>query len=323
MTGLATLGADALTPDGLDLDVPDETVDKMLTRTGVLRIEVGSFDVEKFARFSSQLIRRPAAYREAATPRTEFADGVFSATDLPGSQAIEPHNESSYRLSWPGRILFGCAEAPATGGETTLTDVEAALADLPSDLVDEFLARDWLLTRTYHPGLGRTWQDAFDTRSRDDVHRYCRANDIDVEWVDDEVLRTRQVRRAVARHPGTGALLWFNHIAFWHPSSLAPRHRAYLESELGADGLPFSTAYGDGEEIPDEVVARIREALARNTVEHAWREGELLLLDNMRIAHGRRPFTGPRRVLVGMGDEIHRWATSTLDVLNGTPGRKG
>jgi hypothetical protein len=31
-----------------------------------------------------------------------------------------------------------------------------------------------------------------------------------------------------------------------------------------------------------------------------WRRGDLLLIDNMLTAHGRRPCTGDRRVLVAM-----------------------
>ncbi|MGH3939861.1 MAG: TauD/TfdA family dioxygenase [Pseudonocardiaceae bacterium] len=302
--------------NGSGLDVSDERVSELLVAAGAIQIDVGHLDVERFTLFNHQLIHRPAEYIEASTPRTKFAGGVWSATDLPGTQSIAPHNESSYRLAWPGRILFGCVQVPESGGETTLTDVQAVFDDLPRGLIEEFLKRDWLLVRNYHPGLGIGWQEAFSCESRDEVHRYCRTNDIDVEWLGDDALRTRQIRRAVARHPVTGSLLWFNHIVFWHPSSLAPRHREYLESEFGEEGIPFATYYGDGGVIPDAVIAEIRDAYTRNTMEYTWREGMLMLLDNMRVAHGRRPFTGQRKILVGMGDEIERWATSTFDVLN-------
>ncbi|WP_216214806.1 TauD/TfdA family dioxygenase [Amycolatopsis aidingensis] len=306
MTRFEKLGTDVLSVDGAGLDISDERISELLLAAGAIEFDVVTLDVERFKAFKEQLIRRPAEYGEAATPRTAFAEGVWSATDLPGSQAIEPHNESSYRQAWPGRILFGCVQAPETGGQTTLTDVQGVLAVLPRNLVEEFQERDWLLVRNYQSGLGRTWQDAFSCNAPDDVHRYCRANEIDVEWPADDVLRTRQVRPALARHPVTGAELWFNHIVFWHASSLAPHVREYLEAEFGTEGLPFATYYGDGGVIPDVVVAEIREAYRRNTIEYSWREGMLMLLDNMRVAHGRLPFTGPRKILVGMGDEIER-----------------
>jgi alpha-ketoglutarate-dependent taurine dioxygenase len=35
-----------------------------------------------------------------------------------------------------------------------------------------------------------------------------------------------------------------------------------------------------------------------------WRSGDLLLVDNIRTAHGREPFDGPREVLAGLGDPV-------------------
>jgi alpha-ketoglutarate-dependent taurine dioxygenase len=36
----------------------------------------------------------------------------------------------------------------------------------------------------------------------------------------------------------------------------------------------------------------------------AWQKGDLLMVDNMLVAHGRAPFTGPRRILVAMAEKI-------------------
>lgn len=37
-------------------------------------------------------------------------------------------------------------------------------------------------------------------------------------------------------------------------------------------------------------------------VDGPWRAGDLMLIDNVLVAHGRRPFEGARRVLVAMSD---------------------
>jgi Taurine catabolism dioxygenase TauD, TfdA family len=39
-------------------------------------------------------------------------------------------------------------------------------------------------------------------------------------------------------------------------------------------------------------------------VREPWRDGDLLLVDNVRTAHSREPFTGPREVLVGLADPV-------------------
>ena len=58
--------------------------------------------VEDFAEVRDALISKLAGYVEKATPRSHFGKDVYSSTDLPPSQAIRPHNENSYALSFPG-----------------------------------------------------------------------------------------------------------------------------------------------------------------------------------------------------------------------------
>ena len=72
----------------------------------------------------------------------------------------------------------------------------------------------------------------------------------------------------------------------------------------GADGLPFNTRYGDGDPIGADVVATLNEVYERHTVRTPWRPGDLLLVDNIRCAHSREPFEGPREVLVGLADPV-------------------
>ena len=50
----------------------------------------------------------------------------------------------------------------------------------------------------------------------------------------------------------------------------------------------------------------LREAYRRETVSFPWQKGDLLMLDNMLVAHGRAPFSGPRQILVGMAEPVTR-----------------
>ena len=68
--------------------------------------------------------------------------------------------------------------------------------------------------------------------------------------------------------------------------------------------LPYSTRYGDGTPIPDDVAEHLRAAYAAEKTLFRWEKGDLMLLDNMSVAHAREPFEGDREVVVAMTDAI-------------------
>jgi hypothetical protein len=72
----------------------------------------------------------------------------------------------------------------------------------------------------------------------------------------------------------------------------------------GEDGLPFNTRFGNGDPIGLDVVEVINEAYEANTAREGWQAGDLMLVDNVRTAHAKEPFEGPREVLVGMADPV-------------------
>ncbi len=106
-------------------------------------------------------------------------------------------------------------------------------------------------------------------------------------------------------HPLTGRRCWFNQIAFLSEWTIEPEVREYLVDVYGEDGLPFNTRFGDGDPIGAGVVQVINQVYEANTAREPWRCGDLMLVDNIRTAHGREPFQGPREVLVGMTDPVH------------------
>ncbi len=73
----------------------------------------------------------------------------------------------------------------------------------------------------------------------------------------------------------------------------------------GGDGLPFNTRFGNGDPINADIVQTINEAYEAHTARERWEAGDLLLVDNIRTAHAREPFEGPRDVVVAMADPVH------------------
>ncbi|WP_125718604.1 TauD/TfdA family dioxygenase [Pseudoalteromonas rubra] len=261
-------------------------------------------DEQAFRESANEFIPTLAKYMEGATPRTNLGKGAYTSTEFPSELSIAQHNELSYIKSWPMRIVFGCLIAAEEQGATPIADVRKVLDYIDEDIKQEFAEKGWMLVRNYGNGLGPTWQKAFNTDDIEDVIEYCKAADVELEVINAQQIRTRQVRPAIHSHALTGESVWFNHAAFWHPSSLCPIIRKELVSQFGEDALTYNTLYGDGTVIPDDVIEHINAAYEKATVTFLWQEGDILLMDNMLISHGRSPYKGDRRILVSMGEPV-------------------
>ena len=241
--------------------------------------------------------------REAFAPRRRYSEGVYSASKWPPNQHMCMHHELSYALEPPGLMLFACLVAPTGGGETAVADSPNVLNALPADLVERFERVGWLLIRNYNEDIGASIAEAFGADDRRTVESYCRANSIQFEWQPNGGLRTWQRRSAVVRHPRMGLRCWFNQIAFLNEWT-DPELREYLVDIYGEDGLPFNTRFGNGDPIGADVIEVIDKVYEENTARERWQAGDLMLVDNVRTAHGRDPFEGSREVLVAMADAV-------------------
>ena len=243
--------------------------------------------------------------REAFAPRQPYPGGLYSATPWPPNQQMCMHHELSYKLEFPGLMLFACLRAPAAGGATAVADSPAVLGALPAGLVQRFEREGWMLVRNYNEDFGASVEEAFGTADRGAVERYCRANATEFEWQPDGGLRTWQRRSAVVRHPVTGQRCWFNQIAFLNERTIDPEVREYLVDLYGQDGLPFTTRFGNGDPVGEDIVELLNQTYEARTMREPWQSGDLLLVDNVRTAHSREPYQGARDVLAGLADAVH------------------
>lgn len=253
---------------------------------------------------------------EAFAPRRRYAQGVYSTSKWPPNQPMCMHHELSYALEVPSLMLFACLVAPTDAGATPVADAPIVLQALPAELVERFERLGWLLIRNYNDDIGASFADAFGTDDARAIESYCRAHAIRFEWQEGGALRTWQRRSAIVRHPLTRQRCWFNQIGFLNEWTLAPEVREYLVDVYGEDGLPFNTRFGNGDPVGADVVQAINEAYDANTVREGWQAGDLLLVDNVRTAHGREPFEGPREIVVAMADAVRVTDCSpTIDLV--------
>jgi hypothetical protein len=212
-------------------------------------------------------------------------------------------------------------------------DVRRVLRDLSPPVRARFEARGICIIRNYSGPEGgsrldlwklKRWDEMFQTTDRGAVERSCRDNGFEFRWMPGGRLRLVSRQPAVRPHPATGEPAWFNHAQVFHLSAaageyqrIAARRRdpvdrwrylalagfaraaVFLKSRLSpADDQAMHCTYGDGSPISDEDMEAVRDAIWRNLVCYRWEKGDVVAIDNFAVAHGRMPYTGPRRVAV-------------------------
>lgn len=236
----------------------------------------------------------PMDYRYRSTPRREIESRIYSSTEYPAPEKIPQHHENAYTTRYPELLWFACLDDRFTGGCTPLSDGAEVHSRLDSAIRDEFIARGLRYLRRYDNRVDLSWQDTFQTSQRSDVEAACAERGIECSWLDDGTLETRQSAQVRIRHPVSGHEIWFNqaHLFF----------RAGQSSDDIGGAYPRHVVFEDGGEIPVthiDVIQRCYEACEQR---FTWSRGDVLVVDNLRYAHGRDPYVGTRRIVVAMSD---------------------
>jgi alpha-ketoglutarate-dependent taurine dioxygenase len=243
-------------------------------------------------------------YLDQHTPRTKVTDSIYTSTEYPSDHYIPFHSENSKNNIWPMKIWFFCLQPASAGGETPIADNRKVFNLLDPQLKERFIKKQVMYVRNFGEGVGLSWQTAFQTTDRTVVENYCRQAGMEFVWKEGNRLRLRHVCQAISRHPITHDTVWFNQAHLFHVAGLRPAVRQSLLELFSEEDLPSNAYYGDGTRIEDSVIEDIREIYDQVAVVFPWQSKDLLMLDNMLIAHGRTPFVGARKVLVAMADSF-------------------
>ena len=235
-------------------------------------------------------------------PREGESTNIYKSTPYPPDRPILFHNESSHLTSWPTRISFFCMVPSAQGGETPLADCREIAKVIDADTLAEFESKGLTYVRNFS-GLDVSWEQFFGTSDRAEVESQCRETEMDFEWTDGgEHLRVRQAAAAVRPHPGSPAkALLQPRFELHHPHHLPADVLESLRSMVSSDEeLPRNVTFGDGTPISDDLAEQLLQTYWDTCVMFPWEKGDIISLDNMRIAHARMPFEGERRIAVAM-----------------------
>jgi len=224
---------------------------------------------------------------------------------------------------------------PKTGGETPLCDFRKVYDDLDPKMRDTWEKNGLRYWRNYHgpnssnfdPNRHKSWKDVFETTDKDQVERRCKKEEYSYKWSKEHFLHLENERPAVASHPITGRKVWFNQAHNFHTSGQYAEYWQFLKY-LGRDRIRnlwllvisfiFSSlkffllgrekdsnycSFSDGTPIPLKDLRAVRTTIWKNMKIFKWQRGDMVLIDNLSISHGRLPFSGPRSILVCMSED--------------------
>ena len=209
--------------------------------------------------------------------------GIDLATNVPPDFLLLNHNELCYNPTTVGRIGLYCVQDAPVGGESTIArNIDLGTTHPPS--VRSFLEEHGgiVYRRTFYdarnppPGdLARnlgSWQGKASLpkhASRDDANAFFLGMGFemsDLEWDANGCVTVTNTHPGYVRDPETGEETWWNIV---HTGSLT-----------AADGTPF----------PPKLVADVQRTAWEHTYAFKLRPGDWLMLDNMRLQHGRLPY---------------------------------
>src|ERR1019366_2718640 len=225
----------------------------------------------------------------------------YTPVFYPPEKKLLWHNENSFNATWPVKIWFHCGKAADQGGETPIVDSRTVYEQIAPAIRVPFEQKNVMYVRNYGNGLGLNWQAVFGTSDQQVVEEYCRRELIEFEWRSNDRLKTYQLRPAVLVRPQTGEKIWWNQATHWHTACLDPDVRASLLELFSEDDLPRNCYLGDGTPIEPSAMEHICSVYEHNELSFPWQQGDILMLDNMLVAHARNPFKGNRKLYVSMG----------------------
>jgi alpha-ketoglutarate-dependent taurine dioxygenase len=292
-----------------------ETLDALMAEVGAVVLRGFAFhDTTGFGRAIDHYPELAFGYLGGATPRSAVQGRVFEATRAPAAAKLTFHQEMAYLPHYPSKLAFFCNQAPETGGETLIADVRRFDEGMPRAFREAVRKRGVRYTRNFRSPdwssgdealdtFHRPWTETFATTDKAQAEAGCRAMGLEFEWAANDSFSVIYTASGFITHPRTGREIWFNQIPSQSPNiySVGPERAALYEQRYGDHApRPYATTFGDGGPIALEDLAPLYPLLDEIEVGFPWRNGDLMLLDNFYVFHGRSPYTGHRDVQVAL-----------------------
>jgi alpha-ketoglutarate-dependent taurine dioxygenase len=227
--------------------------------------------------------------------RTEL---VFTANEAPSTVSIFLHHEMAQTPVYPSKLLFFCEQAAEQGGATPICRSDILLQQLREQLPDFVAAceskgvrysQTMPLEEDLASGQGRSWKSTLSAENRQQAEGKLAHLHYDWQWQEDGSLSVTTPVLPAVRQLNDGRTVFFN--------QLIAAFRGWKDARNSGEK---SICFGDGSAIDSSHMALAIDLADKLTFDIPWQSGDVALLDNFLVMHGRRPFQGKRTVLASL-----------------------
>ena len=290
-----------ISPRGGDETLLSQDLDsiKTLYKThGALLFKGFDWGVADFAVFTAKFCTS-SAFNESPNRKLIDEQRHIQTVDQ-GDEEFPLHPELS-RTPWkPDVCFFGCQKAPPAGGETVICDGVRIVENLPAKLLRELRSQPLLYQLPASPDMLKYW---FGTRLPSAEQLKNPPSNCPFTFTVDngKVMRTFSAP--------------FLHKPMFHNGDAFGNFILFSWYVHGYLGYP---TWMDGSQVELSVVEAIKRVGDRFTVAVKWKRNDLLMIDNTRFLHGRKPVIDvDERLILTFFGYVNFAPKSADDVPNG------
>ena len=308
---------------------------KQLDRYGAILFR--GFEVESAEQFQKVLellnVQLESVYHFGSAHRVRITDKVFTSSEAPPDMIIAPHNELNMVPVRPSVLAFFCQVQPALYGETPIINTEKLFYNLSPSLQHKIGNFPQRFVR-YVPN--HLLEIVFEGLSREEITKLLQEQGFDFNWEEDgsidfecsyiplfthprtsrlcfclsivDCLVSREWYRNIGQRYSFGQSLYYN----WLPAKLYKSFQQRLTTAATVvDGSQKRTSIlntyflnedGQCTNLTEAEAKELGKAEWQNAVIFQWKQGDILVIDNLQVAHSRLNTKLPRKILTAFGN---------------------